>query len=219
MSFNIKYRPFILLVIIFYFLQCKAINNQSFFIDSLEWKKSSKNLDFSESEKPKEKEKKNKKIDYNFGISKNVAIVSVIILVASILILILYSFKGRNVGLLISKTKFNVNNLNEFSEEEEILKAIENAINNKKLSLAFRYNYLQIIQQLIKKNLINFKKYNTNFDLVYQIKISKTQDVFKSLTIVFDALYYGEKEIIEIEYKSFVNDFEQLKILIKNHES
>ncbi len=219
MSFNIKYRPFILLVIIFYFLQCKAINNQSFFIDSLEWKKSSKNLDFSESEKPKEKEKKNKKIDYNFGISKNVAIVSVIILVAGILILILYSFKGRNVGLLISKTKFNVNNLNEFSEEEEILKAIENAINNKNLSLAFRYNYLQIIQQLIKKNLINFKKYNTNFDLVYQIKISQTQDVFKSLTIVFDALYYGEKEIKEIEYKSFINDFEQLKILIKNYES
>ena len=225
MSFNIKYRPFILLVIIFYFLQCKAINNQPFFIDSLEWKKSSKNLDFSESEKPKEKEKekKNKKIEklnyFNFGISKNVAIVGAIILVAGILILILYSFKGRNVGLSISKTKFNVNNLNEFSEEEEILKAIENALNNKNLSLAFRYNYLQIIQQLIKKNLINFKKYNTNFDLVYQIKISKTQDVFKSLTIVFDALYYGEKEIIEIEYKSFVNDFEQLKILIKNHES
>lgn len=223
MSFNIKYRPFILLIIIFYFLQCKAINNQSFFIDSLEWKKSSKNLDFSESEKPKEKEKKNKKIEklnyFNFGISKNVAIVSAIILVAGILILILYSFKGRNVGLSISKTKFNVNNLNEFSEEEEILKAIENALNNKNLSLAFRYNYLQIIQQLIKKNLINFKKYNTNFDLVYQIKISQTQDVFKSLTIVFDALYYGEKEIKEIEYKSFVNDFEQLKILIKNHES
>lgn len=223
MNLNLSYRPILLMLITFHAFQCFATSNQSPFIDSIEWKNASKNLDFDEKIKPIEKEKKKEKTqnkrDFNFGISKNVLIITVIILVAGILILILYSFKGRNIQLINTKTKFNINNLNELSDEEEILKAIENAINTQNLNLAFRYKYLQVIQQLISRNIIHFKKYNTNFDLVYQIKSSKTQDVFKFLTVVFDAIYYGEKEINEEEYKSFVLDFEELKTLIGSYES
>jgi len=83
------------------------------------------------------------------------------------------------------------------TEEEELLmkRDLEDlasqAIKNKEHRLAIRYLYLHCLKRLDTKNIVRFTNEKTNFDYVKEIKHADIASAFKSITIVYEQIWYG----------------------------
>lgn len=107
------------------------------------------------------------------------------------------------------------------SEEEEIIKSrdiaelIRNAIAEKNYRLAIRYYFLLILQQLTQKELIVFEDSKTDEDYLKEIQQENLQRQFKSLTRIYDFIWYGNFEASEAQFLRSQREFEKMQDLIR----
>ena len=133
-------------------------------------------------------------------------------------VFIIFLFVGNKTGILFSKDKkgtnkndldFEVLSVEQTSKTElEIL--LENALSQKNYKVAIRAIYLLTLKQLSDTSLITLKDDKTNYDYFYEIKNKRTKDVFRSITSVYDYVWYGEFDAENTHYQNAAKFYEQL---------
>ncbi len=110
----------------------------------------------------------------------------------------------------------------QFTEEEHIIKnedinaLISDAIKNQNYRLAIRYYYLQTLKFLTEKNIISWEPEKTNEDYIKEIDIDSLNTDFKSVTKIYDYVWYGEFSIDELKFEKLKTTFETVNNSIKN---
>ncbi|RKE92246.1 DUF4129 domain-containing protein [Ichthyenterobacterium magnum] len=109
----------------------------------------------------------------------------------------------------------------QFTEDEQIIKnedinkLINDAIKQKNFRLAIRYYYLQSLKFLAEKQHINWEQQKTNVDYISEIKKDTIKTGFKTITRIYDYVWYGEFSIDELKFETLKSSFETLNTTIK----
>ncbi|GLB51627.1 hypothetical protein NBRC110019_06660 [Neptunitalea chrysea] len=106
-------------------------------------------------------------------------------------------------------------------DEENIEKIDFDILINQALStlnyrLAVRYLYLKSLQLLAAKNMIEWHYDKTNSEYQNEIKNPETKEIFKSVSYIYDYVWYGEFSIDEKDFAKTQSNFNQLNKLVAN---
>lgn len=140
-----------------------------------------------------------------------------IIMFAALIIIISGLLKSDLRGLFYgTKNK----SLSGFAEQTEDIgnidfeKLIIEALAKNNYKVAVRYHYLKILLILSKLNLIELKEFKTSRQFVSEIKNPEKYLIsFKSITSVFEKVWYGNYVLEEISYKSVEEGFKNFEKL------
>jgi hypothetical protein len=190
-------------------------------LNKSEWKIKAKDLHFEEdtiarsNRKPKEFKSRT---SFNFTPFKYFFLLLAIALIVWVLYLIIKNFKNKNI---VNKSPFLYRY--EAPEKEELMQLhinelFNDAVAKKDFALAYRLKYLNALKLLVLKNVILYKKYNTNYELMLQIKPKEIQSMFKKLTFNFDGIWYGEMLLTEESFNELMIVFSQFESLIASHK-
>ncbi len=108
------------------------------------------------------------------------------------------------------------------SEEEHIIKnediqeLIKNALANSDYRLAIRYYYLYILQIMTQENIISWEHQKTNEDYIVEIEKAHIQTPFKTLTRLYDYIWYGDFPIDKLKFEKAESKFLALKKIMLN---
>ena len=142
-------------------------------------------------------------------------------LLLGILIFILIKFFLNVHARSLMNTKNN-NSLVHLSEEEQIIKneniesLIEKALAEKNYRLAIRYYYLWILRLMTDKEIIQWELQKTNEDYLSEIKETGLKDAFKTSTLYYNYIWYGDFPLDEPKYQNVSNFFIALKQKVTN---
>jgi len=106
------------------------------------------------------------------------------------------------------------------SEEEQLIKnedlqmLIQKAIEQKNYRLAVRYYYLQLLQRLSDKQLIDWQQQKTNEDYISEIELNPLKEKFKWSTYLYDFIWYGNFDIDQAEFSRVEAAFSEADKLI-----
>ena len=95
-------------------------------------------------------------------------------------------------------------------ETQDIQQLINTALEAKNYQLAVRYYYLLLLQQLAKKDIIDWQVQKTNADYVYEIKNKDLRKDFTKLTRIYDFIWYGNFEVNEADFNRAEREFKKV---------
>ena len=108
------------------------------------------------------------------------------------------------------------------SEEEHIIKnediqeLIRKALAERNFRLAVRYYYLFTLQLMTDKNLIDWQLQKTNDDYLKELKGTRLQEPFRTITRLYDYIWYGNFDLDEVKYMKAESAFVQLQKTLTN---
>lgn len=96
-------------------------------------------------------------------------------------------------------------------DQLDLEKAIQEALAVSDYRQALRYHYLLLLQRLSGKGLINWHFQKTNLDYIQEIEPTDIQQDFRSVSIVFERIWYGAYPFGKIDYEQSAAQFDELK--------
>lgn len=112
-----------------------------------------------------------------------------------------------------SYAKSNVTTLedesNDLSRTADYAKLVALAVSKSDYRLAVRYHYLQSLQKLALKGLIQFAADKTNYEYVRELSGKSYKNDFAALTLNYEYVWYGEFEVDEANFNTIQNKFKQ----------
>jgi len=84
--------------------------------------------------------------------------------------------------------------------------------------LAIRYFYLKILKQLTEIELIKWEIQKTNEDYIKELSEKRIKEKFKSITRLYDFVWYGNFKINESQFSLVKLDFNSLEKEINNQK-
>ncbi len=196
--------------------------------DKVYWEKERQKLKFDEEiEKEKEKKKNNRDTSeffnkMNTGSGPDLSSMKFIFIIGALIVL------GIIIYLLVRNTNFNNKNvksnilINFDDLDESTLRHVElatplsEALRKGDYQTAYRIKYLEVLQHLIQKNLIFYKKEKTNYEYLLQLSGKNVYEPFRLLTFNFDGIWYGEMKIDRERYESLLPYFNNFESSISN---
>lgn len=109
----------------------------------------------------------------------------------------------------------------ELTEDEDIIQnqdiqqLIDQALQYKNYRLAIRYYYLSVLKKLSDSELIHWESQKTNTDYITELGDDTIQDRFKSITKLYDFIWYGNFEVNEKSYLKAEKEFTSITHLIQ----
>ncbi|MBX9850736.1 MAG: hypothetical protein K2X86_03155 [Cytophagaceae bacterium] len=187
--------------------------------DREEWKKATKDIDYTPKNKKKEKKEK-KEPEYDDSTRSTTTlpdpgpigqIIFYALAIAAILIILYYIF-GRDLFMsnkkLPKKKTVTIENLEEEIHESDLDIFLREALKSNNYKLAIRIYYLMIIKELSVKNWIEWKKNKTNREYLFEMNQRKEYQVFFDITRNFERIWYGDLEIKETDYSNMSPAFQ-----------
>ena len=192
--------------------------------DKTYWEKERKKLNFKETydtakpkkepEKAKNKNQKEYK-PYDFADLKFVFIGLALVLLLILIIYLVRNSSAKNLKVN-SNILVNFDDLDEQTlRDAELLTPLNAAVKAGDYQTAYRIKYLEVLQQLIHKNLIYYKKEKTNYEYLLQLSGKAVYDPFRQLTFNFDGIWYGEMNIDKNRYESLLPYFNQFETTLR----
>ena len=113
---------------------------------------------------------------------------------------------------LFSKNRKNLSSDIEVSLQEDTGDPdalLRNAIRSGNYRLAVRYLYLQALNKLAERKLIEMNSNKTNYEYVNEIRKHRFANEFASLTLQYEYVWYGEYPVDETLFDQIQNSFSQ----------
>ena len=88
-------------------------------------------------------------------------------------------------------------------------KLISQAVINKNYRLAIRYHYLESLQKLTRKGVIEFAADKTNYQYLRELAGKPYKNDFASLTLHYEYVWYGKFDVSETVFAAIQNKFKQ----------
>jgi len=161
-------------------------------------------------------------VKYAKGIFANILMALPYLVAAIVLFLIIKFFIKVNIKWVISNAQNK--NIVQLSEDENLIKhanfeeLIAKAINDQNYRLAIRYFYLKILKQLTEIELIKWEIQKTNEDYIKELSEKRIKEKFKSITRLYDFVWYGNFKINESQFSLVKLDFNSLEKEINNQK-
>lgn len=95
------------------------------------------------------------------------------------------------------------------SQHTDFQRLINTAIQQQNYRLAVRYYYLQSLQKLAAKSLIEYAPDKTNFEYLRELSGKKFRNDFAALTLNYEYAWYGEFEITAPVFEKIQQKFKQ----------
>lgn len=92
--------------------------------------------------------------------------------------------------------------------EINIVKLLQQALQNKDFRLAVRYYYLQVLKDLSNKKIIDYHKDKTNTEYLFEIDNKALRDQFSHLSYIYAYVWYGEFLLDENSFKKAQNKYQ-----------
>lgn len=103
-------------------------------------------------------------------------------------------------------------------QREDISELIKKALKAKNYRLAVRYYYLLILKKMRENELIDYQFQKTNEEYLVEIKAATLNEQFKSITRIYDFIWYGDFPVTETDFKKVESEFQQIQTTLKNHK-
>ena len=159
-------------------------------------------------------------VRYAKGILGNILQAIPYIIVGVLLFLLIKFFLKVNSNSIVSnasnKPIVSITEDEALIKHKDLLKLINQAIDQKNYRLAIRFYYLNIIKQLEDNELIIWEQQKTNEDYIQEISKENIKASFKDLTRLYDFVWYGNFEIDESKFVKVAANFEATTNLINN---
>jgi hypothetical protein len=128
-----------------------------------------------------------------------------IVIAASLLIFLIVKLISGKPIIANNKIKpiqeIDLENPDELPEEDTLDRLLRNALERKDYKTAVRILYLRIIRQMAESNYINWQKDKTNRDYLNEMRQRSHYRSFRDLTLVYEVIWYGDKEIADLDYQ------------------
>lgn len=95
-------------------------------------------------------------------------------------------------------------NIEERIHESDLNRFIREALEKENYPMAVRLYYLAIIKELSLKKWIKWKKDKTNRDYIRELSTTDWYPNFRSVTAMFEKVWYGKQELGGIDFRSSV---------------
>jgi preprotein translocase subunit SecG len=95
-------------------------------------------------------------------------------------------------------------NIEERIHESDLDRYIREALEKENYPMAVRLYYLAIIKELSLKKWIKWKKDKTNRDYIRELSTTDWYPNFRSVTAMFEKVWYGKKELGGMDFRSSV---------------
>lgn len=92
--------------------------------------------------------------------------------------------------------------------EAQLEDFLQQAINSKQFSLAVRLYYLVLLQELTNKKLVSWQKDKTNNQYVQELGGTPLQQDFRSVTLLFERVWYGDQALDEAAFEQIAPQFQ-----------
>ncbi|MFL5754082.1 MAG: DUF4129 domain-containing protein [Bacteroidia bacterium] len=150
------------------------------------------------------------------------AIIRIALIVALAVLLAFLLFKTEIRKLFSGKpaeTSVNFSDVPENINELNIDGLINEALQKRNYRLATRWWYLKLLKHLSRKELIAWKPYKTNFDYYYELSPEILKHEFRTVSSVYEHVWYGDFTIDEKIYSQSVEQFRQFEQTVNNARS
>ena len=95
-------------------------------------------------------------------------------------------------------------NIEERIHESDLDRYIREALDKENYPMAVRLYYLAIIKELSLKKFIKWKKDKTNRDYIRELSTTDWHSNFRSVTAMFEKVWYGKKELGGMDFRASV---------------
>lgn len=187
-------------------------------IDAEKWRKATQGIDYSADRKEIRKRKERSASDGALGgafleFLKWFFIIGGIALVAFLIFRFIGEgniFNGRSRKIGTVSEEIDLNNIEENLETAELDPIIKKAIAAKNFPLAIRLYYLAILKELTLAGAIAWKKDKTNRIYVQEMQPHPLMETFRTVTGIFERVWYGDAVLDESGFNSIQPSFQQL---------
>ncbi len=194
------------------------------------WEKESGNMSFEEVSKKKNKQPNKKKDTLqkktNIELGKNEGsvidnfryiFIAIAFIVIGLIIFLLIRKSGTRNRRVDSSILINFDEMDEQTLKDAKLNTpLELSIKNGDYKTAYRIRYLQVLQMLIIRNMIFYRKEKTNYEYLMELSGKEIYEPFRMLTFNFDGIWYGELMIDAQKYESLLPHFAAFELFLKN---
>ena len=142
-----------------------------------------------------------------------------VLIIAGLGLIIFLLLKTDIRFLFYKKSKSGNIDFSEITEDIHKIdfdKQIDEAIAKKDFRKAVRLYFLKILKSLSDKNLIDWKPDKTNYDFYVELKEQNCQNDFRSVSVLYDYVWYGDFSLNENEFKTAAQQFRQFNEHLKN---
>lgn len=199
------------------------------FIQKQQWENYSKKYDYTENfkklpaKKKKQHSSKSKIPDFSGSMKMKIPVtVAVILFLSFLLILLLMNiFKGSREK--VSSQNLTVKNLNpddlDRIEDADLVRLLDEALQQGLYKDAVRIKYLMLIRKMSRGKLIIWKKDKTNGTYMEEMMGKNGYHLFFKITISFERIWYGEREIGEQDYRNLEPVFDEIyKVIVPTNQ-
>lgn len=137
-----------------------------------------------------------------------------VLAIAGVILIIWLLTRSEFTSFLRGNTKntpFNFSDLEEDISSIDFNERITKAINIEDYRLAIRWLYLKQLYVLNEKKAINYQPYKTNIDYSHELLNASFLQSFKSISRIYDYVWYGEYPINAKTYQEFESEFKQFE--------
>lgn len=137
-----------------------------------------------------------------------------VLAIAGVILIIWLLTRSEFTSFLRGNTKntpFNFSDLEEDISSIDFNERITKAINVEDYRLAIRWLYLKQLYVLNEKKAINYQPYKTNIDYSHELLNASFLQSFKSISRIYDYVWYGEYPINIKTYQAFESEFKQFE--------
>jgi hypothetical protein len=193
--------------------------------DQDKWEALTKDLNYYEKKKLDEV-KKDKEISKNSTSTNKInlpVIPAYVFYIIIVLILVIILIKLFDLDFKFNKKiKTNLSTSIDLMDEEihesDLDRYLKEALAKKDYKLSIRIYYLMVLKELTFKNWITWKKDKTNKEYLHEMYKKSNYTTFKTITTIFENVWYGEKEVNESEFNSLSLSFKNYIDLIRKSE-
>lgn len=136
-----------------------------------------------------------------------------IVIIGLVLYFVLKVWIGKEgnffFGKKSKKIKIQVGDLSENIHEIDFQQSIAHFETKEEYRYALRYQFLRLLKRLADKNLIAWNPEKTNRDYLKELKKPLLKENFRSLSYIFENVWYGEYAIDAETYHVFKKKFEE----------
>lgn len=123
--------------------------------------------------------------------------------------------RGRNDKVSF---EFYEKNLEAIDDQGKLHELLKKAIDQKKYGLAVRIRFVLLIRHMDDRNLLQFSINKTNRHYIQDINTTAVKDDFVRIVRLFERVWYGGREVSEVEYNSINRLFDRFLTQIPIHE-
>lgn len=189
-------------------------------LNKSDWEKLRKGIDYSEDSFRKVKKQERDSTVYrtivnqDLGRLKYVWLILVIGILVAVLILLWPYFKSVNSkksgSIEIEDAQADEATL----RETDFKQALDEALGKGDYRLAFRIRYLEVLQLMVLKNIIDYRKERTNMDYLRQISEKDLKQLFRQVTLYFEEVWYGEMAADQSSFERMSEVVTQIKTVV-----